>query len=216
MKKNTILATDENGNEITITQVEEWIKDKKKNKLSQLVYDRLYGRYLKPFDFNDRNYVKNYKNGFAIMANCCLLIEAIVSFRESDLKSTYQNSERCFGIFFTSEDRFKEFSKGGLSLIDYKNLKIIMGAENKGIPKEFYKDVRCGILHSGETRNKWKIVRNGVLFDEENKRINAAKFLISLKYVIADFKKELNNEDIDKSDIWTTYIDKLKDIIAKA
>ncbi|MEZ4964226.1 MAG: hypothetical protein R2791_03210 [Saprospiraceae bacterium] len=47
MSKNTILAVDKDGNEITIDQVEKWIADKEKAKLATLVYDRLYGRYLK-------------------------------------------------------------------------------------------------------------------------------------------------------------------------
>jgi hypothetical protein len=216
MSRNTILATDKNGNEITVEQVEKWIVDKEKTKLAELVYDRLYGRYLKPFDFKNSDYEKNYKNGFAIMANCCLLIETYISFKEPDLKSTYKNSERCFGIFFTTEDRFKDFSNGGLSATEYKNLEFGIYRNNKGIPKEFYSDVRCGILHSGETRNNWKIVRSGDFFDEDNRRINASKFLNQLKYSISDFKKELKIENFDTSDMWKTYIAKLEYIISKA
>lgn len=216
MSKNTILATDKNGNEITIGKVEKWIIDKEKSKLATLVYDRLYGRYLKPFDFKDVEYEKSYKNGFAIMANCCLLIEATVSFKEPTLKSTFGKSERCFGLFFTSEDQFKDFRNGGLTLAEYKDFTIGMRRNNKGIPQEFYKNVRCGILHSGETRNKWKITRNGDLFDEPNRRINATKFLNRLKNVISNFKKELEKEDFETSIVWKTYLDKIKDIIAKS
>ena len=41
--KSIILATDKDGNDITIKQIEEWIKDKKHNKeaLAQFIYDRL-------------------------------------------------------------------------------------------------------------------------------------------------------------------------------
>ncbi|MBQ0734838.1 hypothetical protein [Aquimarina celericrescens] len=216
MSKNTIFATDKDGNEITIGQVENWIADKEKAKLATLVYDRLYGRYLKPFDFEDAEYEKSYKNGFAIMANCCLLIEAFISFQEPGLKSTYRNSERCFGIFFTTQDRFKDLSNDGLSAAQYKNLEFRMNRNNKGIPKEFYTDVRCGILHSGETRNNWKIVRSGEFFDEANRRINATKFMNRLKYSISDFKKELKKEDFDTSIKWKIYIEKLKHVILNA
>lgn len=216
MSKNTILATDKNGDEITIGQVEKWIDDKEKTKLATLVYDRLYGRYLKPFDFKDNQYEKSYKNGFAIMANCCLLIEAIISFKEPTLKSTFGKSERCFGIFFTSEDKFKEFKSGGLTLAEYRDFTIGMTKNNKGIPQEFYQSVRCGILHSGETRNSWKITRNGDFFDEPNRRINATKFLNRLKSVISGFKKELEGENFDTSVVWKIYLDKIKDIIAKS
>ncbi len=216
MSKNTILATDKDGNEITISEVEKWISDKEKNKLATLIYDRLYGRYLKPFNFKDSKYKMSYKNGFAIMANCCLLIEAFISFKIPGLKSTYKNSERCFGIFFTTEDRFKDFSNGGLSEFEYKDLTFKITGNNRGIPKEFYSDVRCGILHSGETRNKWKVVRNGELFDETNRRVNATKFMNRLKNCISDFEKKLKEENINTSIIWKTYIEKLEYIISKA
>jgi hypothetical protein len=119
MREETIvLATDKDGKEITIGQVEEWLQDKQANKkkLSQLIYDRLYGRYIKPFDFDNKKYPDRYKNGFTIMANCCLLIETYVSFRERTFRDTHQQSQRCFGWFFLTENRFFDFSKNGLTI----------------------------------------------------------------------------------------------------
>ena len=97
---NTILAIDQDGNNITIRKVEDWLNKSAKKELADFFYHRFYGRYLKPFDFNNDEYKKKYKNGFAIMTNCCLLIETFVSFSEPIFRDTKNKSERCFGYFF--------------------------------------------------------------------------------------------------------------------
>ena len=82
-------------------------------------------------------------------------------------------------MFCSNRSKHKEFycfAKGGLEINQYENL-ITKKLNNKGIPRDFYKNVRCGILHNGETKNNWKIIRSGKLFNEENKSINATEFL---------------------------------------
>jgi len=162
---NLVLATDKNGNKITIQDLENWIEIGSKTELVDFFYDRFYNRYLKPFDYNNQEYKKSFKNGFAIMVNCCLLIEAFVSFTNPKFKDTKNKSERCFGYFFLKNDEFNCFSKDGLELNEYVNSESL---KNKGRSHDFYKNVRCGILHNGETKNNWKILRKGKLFDEEN------------------------------------------------
>lgn len=213
--KSIILATDKDGNEITIKQIEEWIKDKKHNKeyLSQFIYDRLYGRYIRPFDSKDSPYVDKHKNGFTIMANCCLLIETYASFREGAFRDTKGKSERCFGWFFLKEKRFVDFSKGGLTINDYISKKGRLN--NKGVPFDFYRNVRCGILHNAETRNGWKILRRDSLYDEKTKTINAVKFMNRLNKTLIDYKKELDDSDIN-TEIWDSFINRIKDVISKA
>ncbi len=51
-----------------------------KSAIAEMVYHRFFGRYIKPFLFEDKRYKKFYKNGFAMMASSCLLIEALESF----------------------------------------------------------------------------------------------------------------------------------------
>jgi len=213
--RSIILATDENGNDITIEQVENWINKKAnaKKDLSQFIYDRLYGRYIKPFDYDNQEYIDKFKNGFAIMANCCLLIETYTSFREAIFRNTKDKSERCFGWFFLSEKRFSDFSKDGLTLSDYKNLSTKIN--NKGVPRDFYINVRCGILHNAETRNGWKITRKNNLYEENSKRINAVKFMNRLKFTIRDYKKDLIKADIE-DDIWKNCLNRIQDIIDNA
>ncbi len=194
-KNDIILATDDNQKDITVRDVEGWIKDMEKYKenLAHFIYIRLYGRYLKPFDFESEVYKKSYKNGFSLMANCCLLIETYISFSVSGFMDTKDKSERCFGLFFTTAKRLSEFSHNGLS-------------------KDFFKNVRCGILHVGETRNGWKIRRDGLLFDTATKTIDAYQFSQNLKHEIKDFSERLKIEDIN-SPLWLTYIAKLENII---
>ena len=66
-KENIILATDNFGNNITISQLQNWINTESKIELADFFYHRFYGRYIKPFDFKNSEYIKTYKNGFAIM-----------------------------------------------------------------------------------------------------------------------------------------------------
>lgn len=210
-KEDIILATDNLGKNITISQLQNWINTESKTELADFFYHRFYGRYIKPFDFKNSEYIKTYKNGFAIMTSCCLLIETFVSFTEPFFIDTNQKSERCFGYFFSNQKEFIEFSKGGLNKSDYKdsNRKKI---NNKGIPKDFYKNVRCGILHNGEVKNNWRITRNGILYDTENKVINSHLFLQKLKDVMKQFKFNLKNSNIE-DEIWKTYLLRLKDLI---
>jgi hypothetical protein len=208
---NVILANDRNGNDITIKQVEEWLQKSAKKELTDFFYDRFYGRYLKPFNYNDPVYTSKFKNGFAIMTSCCLLIETFVSFIEPTFRDTNYKSERCFGYFFLINSEFNAFSKDGLTIDQYKNF--TSNLNNKGVPHDFYKYLRCGLLHNGETRNGWKITRAGPFFDELNKRINAVKFMDKLINVINGFRDRLIKSDFDNDEIWKTYKDRLQDLI---
>jgi hypothetical protein len=213
----TILAKDKDGKYITSEQVEQWLqnpnKENNKQKLADLFYDRFYGRYLKPFDIPGDEYRK-YKSGFAIMTSCCLLIETFVSFTVFDLINTYKNSERCFGYFFRKYSDFNIFAKDGLTIEQYRDLNFGIYKNNSGLPKEFYNDVRNGILHNGETRNGWKIRRDqSTLFDEATKIIDANIFMDKLENVIDNFRKDLINSNFDNDQIWITYKARLQNLI---
>lgn len=212
--RELVLAIDSEGNKITEKNLKKWIQEKNKVKLADF-FNRFYIRYLKPFEFNNSEFIKSYKNGFTIMTSCCLLIESYVSFTHPKFKDNKNKSERSFGFFFLKNNEFYIFSKGGLSIEEYeesenKHLK------NRGIPKDFYKNVRCGILHNGETRNKWKILRKGKLFDEENKSINATLFMKNLIIVLKKHQNQLKNSDFNQDEIWKTYISRLNYLIEKS
>jgi hypothetical protein len=211
---NIILATDENGNDITVRQVEEWLAQSNRNELSSFFYHRFYGRFLRPLDFQNDEYNKKYKSGFAIMVNSCLLIETFVSFMEPEFLDTNYKSERCFGYFFNVNPFFNQFAKNSLDISAYKDIETKL--KNKGIPKDFYNNVRCGLLHNAETRNGWKIVRSGNLFDESTKKINADLFMENLKKVLEQYSNKLLVSDFDNDKIWINYKKRVAELIRKS
>lgn len=210
MNDNLILATSENGQKITVKNCKEYIANKDKRALANFIYDRLYGRYLKPFDFRSADYEKNYKNGFALMASSCLLIETFVSFKESKYRNTKNLSGECFGYFFTTEPKFVDFATGGRQANGTISTK-----KQGGLPNDFYENVRCGILHNAETKNGWTITRNQSkpYFNATTKEINATKFANRLKSVLTSYRKSLINSDFDTDIIWKNFKDRLTDLI---
>lgn len=187
---------DENGllKTVTIDDYYTLIDRKDQAGIAAFIYNRLHSRYLKPFQFVEESgkFVKEYKNGFSIMANCCLLIETIQSFRNGWGDSN-RKSEQAFKQFFTTDKNFQEL-------------------QNKG--SEFYKNVRCGILHQGETTNGWKINREGkdLLFDEKELVVDSITFLKRLDNSLIDYTLELNKEKWD-SEIWDNFRTKMRKII---
>lgn len=210
VKHDLILAVTEDGKPITVSDCKSFILNKDKSSLANFIHNRLYGRYIKPFDFKNEDYIKNYKNGFALMTSCCLLIETYVSFTKKEYLNTDKQSAKTFGHFFTTESRFSSFSKGGL-----KTDGTLSDKRDGGIPNDFYYNVRCGILHNAETRNGWIITRDSskVYFNPDKKEINATKFANRLKSVLLVYKNRLIESDYDCDEIWINFIKRLEKLI---
>lgn len=212
MKDNIVLATDENGKKVTVKDCKDFLIQKNKIALAEFIYNRLYGRYLKIYDFKDKDkkFEKEYKNGFSIMANCCLLIETYVSFTDKNFRNTDKQSGKTFGVFFTKENEFQEFSQGGINAKGE-----ISSKKEGGTPNDFYENVRCGILHNGETKNGWLISReySKPYFDKNSKTINATKFAKRLKSILESYKKTLITSDFDNDEVWLNFRNRLNDII---
>jgi len=178
----------------------------KKSELTDFIYQRHYHRYVKPFEFISDKKIKIklsgkladeysllFKNGFSVMANCCLLIETLEAFYRG-WDNTRNESEKAFLKFFTRDKNFSEFA-------------------TNDIPTQFYKNIRCGILHQGETTGGWTITRAGhLLLDRENNKIDAALFLQRLKLSLTDYRNELEDA-LWKDEIWLNARKKLKAIL---
>lgn len=178
-------------NHVRISTYEKWRDAKEKDQIADFIYERHYCRYLKPFEFDDPKYKKEYKNGFAIMANCCLLIETIESFHRGWPRS---RNELNFLKFFTRENEFKEFAMDD-------------------IPTQFYKHIRCGILHQGETTGGWSINRNSSkLLDKPKREINAVLFSMRLKKALDAYRNELKTSEWDTV-VWKNAREKMKSIL---
>ncbi len=173
---------------IRVKDYQKLLADKNKAELAKFIYHRLHSRYINPFNLSDDDYKKQYKNGFSIMANCCLLIETLQSFKNG-LGDSNGQSKRLFKEFFDTENNFS----------DLKN-------------SSFYVNVRCGILHQGETTGGWKITREKKEL-LKNKTIDAVIFGEVLENSLKEYQILLTTEAWD-SEIWDNFRTKMRRIIA--
>ena len=160
--------------------------EKDKIEISETIKRRLLQRYILPCE------EKNNKSGFNIMANCCLLIETFESFYRGWAKAP--NGSDTFCKFFNRIPEFSEFT-------------------GNDTPSEFYKNIRCGILHQGETTGGWKIRRDGTKkLYREKKLIDANKFRNDLKFVIEKYFESMKSKEWEAIE-WQMLEKKMKSII---
>ncbi|MDP9080265.1 MAG: hypothetical protein M3O71_22800 [Bacteroidota bacterium] len=162
-----------------------FIKTKDSVQLANLLIERFRERYIIPFEYKETEYVKNHKNGFAIVACLCLLIESIILYEEG-LAKLVGKHEPYYESFFKTQSKFLS-ELGGI---------------------DFYNNIRCGILHQGETLNGWKVRRDSSQFIYD-KTINANIFLQRMNALLLNMKDELGKTPID-SVRWKNVITKLQ------
>jgi hypothetical protein len=171
--------------DITVGELQVWINlkdDQSKERIIKLIHHRIYNRYIQ--------YINEKQNGFLKMAVSCLIIETLESFKNG-IPNTSGKSKNMFKSFFeTEEEFFPEF---------------------KDLYKDFYYNIRCGILHQAETTNAWRILRKGNLLNRSEKEINAYEFVKSLNRSLDSYLQRLKDETFD-SPLWTNAIVKLEDI----
>jgi hypothetical protein len=155
--------------------------NKDRQAIAEAIRRRFTERYISPVSESKA------KHGFTMMAICCLMIEAFESFRQG-WKSTDGHDEQAFQLFFARESAFSDF---------------------RGYEGYFYRNIRCGILHQGETYNGWKIVRTGPLFDQGTRTINATRFLNTMKKLLDDFCDRLKSAEW-KSEDWQNVNKKMR------
>ena len=150
-----------------------------------IVRDRLHGRFL---HFADKCLQDDY-SGFVVLSIDCLLVETLQQFIEGETDGR-NKSERCFKRFL-ARPRFRS---------DFKPAKT---------RKLFYTDIRCGLLHQAQAKNKWLVRRNqpamlqqlgtdGYIIDVE--RFHAA-MKVSLDDYLAEIVRPENTELRTK--LWT-------------
>jgi hypothetical protein len=171
---------------VTVGELKQWMQDKDnvaKKEIIKLIEHRFENRYLK--------HVRDIKSGFLKMSIGCFIIETLQSFKEGK-KDTSRIGKQMFINFFKSE--INNFS----------------GFDDK-TSKDFYSNIRCGILHQSETKNAWRILLKGELLDPTNKTINAELFIEALYKSLKDYLTDLKNQDVN-SDLWKYAFLKLDDI----
>jgi hypothetical protein len=185
---------DTNGKKqiITIADYNGYVDIQNQNLIADFIFQRLQSRYLKPFQFTDTKFTEQFKNGFSIMANCCLLIETLQSFKngweDSDKKSAL-----AFRQFLSTETKFAVF---------------------KNKEQDFYVNIRCGILHQGETTGGWTINRKGTnLFDSTTLVVDSIVFANELEQSLTNYCEKLKAEKWD-SETWDNFRTKMRRIIS--
>jgi len=169
------------------------------SKKPEFIQRRLFERYIDPVTaLNLHADTKGLKNGFYIMAVSCLLIETLVSFwrgwettephKDATGRDIPGRSRESFRIFFEEANRLAAFRE-----------------------TEFFKRVRCGILHQGESTGGWTVGRTGVMFDG-NKRINATKFHNRISATIREYVRDLRHPPAGSS-VRSNFDKKMKAII---
>ena len=151
--------------------------------IAGLIFERFYERYLEPFKSNPA------KHGFSMMASGCLMTEALYCFKKGR-KKTGETGGSAFENFFTGSDHFQQFI---------------------GYGSDFYTNIRCGVLHQGETYDGWKILRRGSLFQPALRTINATKYLDSLEMELKSYTESLKKKPFDSAE-WKAAIRKLDHI----
>lgn len=162
---------------VTVAKYRAWCAqaDEGWSKKPAFIQRRLNERYIAPI----RRMKIETKNGFLIMAVCCLLIETLESFYQGH-EDTKGASGTIFKDFFANHARFRAIHDAGLS-------------------KSFFEDVRCGILHQGETKGGWTISRSPScpMFVPGNcadgPKLNATLFHNELSRQIRDYARDLSH-----------------------
>lgn len=162
--------------EFEIINIDVYNNDENWIKVVDIFRDRIHERY---FRIIDDLIVRNsiIEDGFVIMALNCLLIETLLQFRNGwdETKNGNCNSYSDFLI-----NQFpNEFSS--------KNLAI-----------DFYKNIRCGILHSAQTKGGSELTEDVKYIikriDKKNIRVNVIGFTIMIKAYFDRYISEIMNE----------------------
>lgn len=170
---------------ITVEDYLKMIDSKAREEIANFIGERFKERYIRPFIFDDERYQLDYNNGFAIMACCCLLIETIECHIRGKSSIPKDDAVKYFKAFF---ERAKNLS--------YKN------ALCEFIDVPFYGAIRCGILHQGETKEGYRILRSGKLLN--GKKINAFAFLKHLDKYVDSYVLELKSQEWN-DEIWVNF-----------
>jgi len=162
--------------------------------------ERIETRYLKPIEAILKM-EDNKGEGFAVVNLQCSLIETIESFINgcfsefnNKKRSTEWKNRKGDIIFHFNKDIFHSFFSKRSEFVKYK----ISGID-------FYKDVRCGLLHETQTKNSWLILtdteKSNYLYQEKNnfKIIYREVFQLELKNLIERYGKAIiEGKDFDK------------------
>src|SRR5712664_2107583 len=171
---------------ITIRQYRKMVDDENRNGIADLIHKRFEERYLDPILSGPKCH------GFAMLAVSCLMVEALESFRQG-WPHTDRKSEAAFCGFFQAHDEFRDI---------------------RPVAHDFYRAVRCAILHQAETTDGWRVrSKGGVLLEQEGAVhwIDASEFAERLKRALKAYCDSLRTSNW-QSPTWKNARNKLRSI----
>lgn len=190
---------------LTLLDLELMLKHKDESdrvKLIEVIRHRLNDRYLKILDAKDQ---ENIISSFLLMAICCFLIETLECFYEAK-NSTEDFKLKHYKIF---RNFFKRKNNRSLSDFAYH-------------AKDFYYNIRCGILHQAETTNGWRLNKidkkdmkikdekdKEIIVDFKKRIIYGLQFYKALKICLDNYMEDLRNSKYEENN-WPNAIKKLK------
>lgn len=141
------------------------------NKAINIFKNRISGRYFNAIDImiEDRNIIEG---GFVIMALNCLLIETLFQFVNGYDVTPSGNKE------------------------NHSNFLCECFDVDKSIGHKFYKDIRCGILHSAQTKNGSQLTFDNEyvikMEDDKTLRVDIINFTAVLRAYYLKYIEDLN------------------------
>jgi len=109
----------------TVADYEAACNAKDRERIADALRSRFTSRYIEPVTSGKGKPT----HGFTVMAIACLMIESLETFRQG-WENSDGKSKAAFCYFFDRQILFSDF---------------------RGYSAQFYKNVRCGILHQAET-----------------------------------------------------------------
>ena len=161
------------------------------NQALDVFESRMDERYIEPVQEMQNN-LNSTGEGFSVVAILCSLIEALETFYEGKCfnpdgpANDYEYGNGCSGQLFTSF---------------LKNKSPFSNSFNQNLAIDFYKNVRCALLHEAMTRNGWviRVDTNSLIDIRGNKKIlNRNILLAEIKDYIKEYRTSVLQSSVRK------------------
>lgn len=157
--------------------------------LAAFICDRFCERYID----SQLAIPEGHASGFAVLGLSSLVIEALEGFRRG-WSATDDRRAEPFQLFFAGHASFEELREPYAAW--------------------FYQNIRCGILHIGESKRGWLIHFNDCdpLFNRESLTVNAKKFVVEVRAAVCDYAEQLRKARWDDG-LWTNFRSRMKETV---
>lgn len=179
------------------TRVRECLDNGRMRELVRFLRERHQERFFQPMHLLANTQDTAHGFGFAIMALCCLLIETIECYR--------------LGLPTSNENELSELKKTqDASTPNRYKLDVCQTPGSRGVFQRFfeepahasffpgvggcafYKNIRCGLLHQGQTKRGWLVRRSGRFWDDLAQTLNRDEFGQRLEECFDSYLKDLS------------------------